>query len=94
MLIELQPPSALHMARVSDTNHGKGLMHGSVNLSPTGASVPTEVVYRPVADDVPVNSVVAVVPAGHRPPRRVTAAIDALRASNRQQDTTRREDRA
>ncbi len=75
---------------------GRGLGYSFANSLPaTGTTFDgTEVVYRPVADDVPVNSVVAVVPAGHRPPRRVTAAIDALRASNRQQDTTRREDRA
>ncbi|WP_298587896.1 LysR family transcriptional regulator [uncultured Kocuria sp.] len=64
---------------------GRGLGYSFANSLPaTGATFDeTEVVYRLVADDVPTNSVVAVVPAGHRPPRRVAAAIDVLRTSNR-----------
>jgi hypothetical protein len=48
------------------------------------------VVYRPVADKAPPNSIVAVTPAGQKLSRRVTAAIEVLQAT----ETNRREDLA
>jgi DNA-binding transcriptional LysR family regulator len=62
---------------------GRGLGYSFANSVPaTGATFDEhQVVYRPVADNVPSNAIVAVTPAGHRLPRRVRAAIDALKTT-------------
>ena len=38
-----------------------------------------QVVHRPIADQHARNAIVALLPAGHTPPRRVAAAIEVLR---------------
>lgn len=60
---------------------GRGLGFSFVNSAPaTGTTFDgLEVTYVPVADDIPQNAVVAMLPAGHTPPRRVATALDLLR---------------
>lgn len=60
---------------------GRGLGFSFVNSAPaTGATFDgLEVVYVPVADAMPQNSIVAMLPAGHAVPRRVSAALEVLR---------------
>lgn len=63
---------------------GRGLGYSFSNSVPaTGTTYDgLEVVYVPVADAMPQNSVVAMLPAGHAMPRRVAAALDLLRKDN------------
>jgi DNA-binding transcriptional LysR family regulator len=60
---------------------GRGLGYSFANSAPaTGTTYEgLEVVYVPVADAMPPNSVVAMLPAGHTPPRRIVMALDLLR---------------
>ena len=60
---------------------GRGLGFSFVNSAPaTGATFDgLEVIYVPVDDEIPQNAVVAVLPAGHTPPRRIATALELLR---------------
>jgi DNA-binding transcriptional LysR family regulator len=62
---------------------GRGLGYSFANSVPaTGATFDEhEVVYRPVADNAPPNSIVAVMATGQRFPRRVRAAIDVFQTA-------------
>lgn len=63
---------------------GRGLGYSLVNSEPaTGATFDgRQVVFLPVSDGVAANAIVAMLPAGHRPSRRVSAALESLRAQH------------
>ncbi|MFT4470177.1 LysR substrate-binding domain-containing protein [Arthrobacter sulfonylureivorans] len=59
----------------------RGLGYSFANSPPVDGTTfdGLQVVHRPVADKHARNAIVALLPAGHTPPRRVAAAVDVLR---------------